>query len=168
MADLIDREAARNDPKEEKPTTENHLKPPLKKAVYHNTLGRGAVRVRKGQENGETKQTTKQLDGKGLWSYWNSTFGSLKGTTFANRENAARTEPNEQTADLANLGDKRQCELCRVKGEKGEQGRLLFYERDRWLHVNCVLWNTTVVELKVILEKKILKIFGRKFGTEYF
>ena len=131
MADLIDREAARNDPKVEKPTSENHLKPPLKKAVYHNTLGRGAVRVRKGQENGETQQTTKQLDGKGLWSYWNSTFGSLKGTTFANRENAARTN---QTNKLRRLGQPgRQTTVNCAEEGVSEQGRLLFDERDRWL-----------------------------------
>ena len=157
MNDLIEREAARLAAVDQNGTptpvnntasstpTEEHIKSPLKKALHNNVhLGRGAVRLKKNEE--ELKQL-KVDQVKSYWSYWNNTFTCSR--TPQNRENPARLELNEQID--ASAGDTRHCILCKGKGEKSEAGRLLFFEPGKWVHVNCVIWNPSVTELKVSL-----------------
>jgi hypothetical protein len=39
------------------------------------------------------------------------------------------------------------CCLCRIVGDTGVQGRLLYVEIDKWAHVNCICWSKGVYEL---------------------
>ena len=39
------------------------------------------------------------------------------------------------------------CCLCRIVGDTGVQGRLLYVEMDKWAHVNCICWSKGVYEL---------------------
>ena len=45
--------------------------------------------------------------------------------------------------------DPRLCCLCRIVGDIGIQGRLLYVERDKWAHVNCICWSKGVYELTI-------------------
>ena len=153
MNDLIEREAAKQPSANcEKLENEDYLKSPLKKSVHSNVLGRGAVRIKKQDE--EVKLAKQMEHGvKSYWSYWNNTFTCPRSSQTTHRENPARLELNEQIDTPP--GDTRQCYLCKVKGDKTEAGRLLFFECGKWLHVNCVIWNPTVQELKVISYREL-------------
>ena len=84
---------------------------------------------------------------KAHWKYWSAAFGNLK-TALARTPNPARAEPNEMV--ISGEVDTRECVLCGRVGEKSEAGRLLFYETKKWVHVNCIIWNTTIQESKVL------------------
>ena len=45
--------------------------------------------------------------------------------------------------------DPRLCGLCRIVGDAGVQGRLLYVERETWAHVNCLCWSKNVYELGI-------------------
>jgi hypothetical protein len=45
--------------------------------------------------------------------------------------------------------DPRLCCLCRIVGDSGVQGRLLYVERETWAHVNCLCWSKNVYELGI-------------------
>ena len=45
--------------------------------------------------------------------------------------------------------DPRLCSLCRIVGDTGVQGRLLYVERETWAHVNCLCWSKSVYELGI-------------------
>ena len=164
MNDLIEREAARltvpssSSSNSDHEITrgsrhESHVKSPLKKAVYNSVhLGRGAVRVKKPNggidEKGAAEHKENVALSRGDWSYWNNTFSCVRSSSSAqNRENPARLELNEQID--ASERDTRSCCLCLMRGEKSEAGRLLFLEHGKWIHVNCIIWNAAVNELKV-------------------
>ncbi len=52
--------------------------------------------------------------------------------------------------------DPRSCSLCRIVGDQGVQGRLLYVEYSTWAHVNCLCWSKGVYERCV--EKNIGKV----------
>jgi hypothetical protein len=45
--------------------------------------------------------------------------------------------------------DPRICSLCRIVGDSGVQGRLLYVEAHSWAHVNCICWSKGVYEVAV-------------------
>ncbi len=52
--------------------------------------------------------------------------------------------------------DPRICTLCRIVGDAGVQGRLLYVEVNAWAHVNCLCWSKGVYE--TTLQKNIGRI----------
>ena len=52
--------------------------------------------------------------------------------------------------------DPRICCLCRIVGDSGVQGRLLYVELNAWAHVNCLCWSKGVYEMPI--EKNIGRI----------
>ena len=111
------------------------------------SFGVGRASQRKKQEE---KLKMKNPENNGFWNYWSSNFGSLK-SLVSNKDNPNRILPSETI--ISEVIDTRKCLFCKVIGENNEAGRLLFYETKSWIHVNCIIWNSTVQELKVSAKK---------------
>lgn len=126
-------------------------KPALKPILSSFGVGRASQRKKQ-----EEKLKMKNPENNGFWNYWSSNFGSLK-SLVSNKDNPNRILPSETI--ISEVVDTRKCLFCKVVGENNEAGRLLFYETKTWIHVNCVIWNSTVQELKVS-EKIIKRIFN--------
>ncbi|KAK8388323.1 hypothetical protein O3P69_020366 [Scylla paramamosain] len=100
-------------------------------------------------------QYPKQADGKRFrghkYKYWTPTALTLP-------ENYEKPTPKEMTDLLFRMGityrkprlrdDSRQCILCNLYGDYVADGpsRLLNYDVDKWIHLNCALWAEDVYE----------------------
>ncbi|XP_050716817.1 histone-lysine N-methyltransferase 2C-like isoform X5 [Eriocheir sinensis] len=100
-------------------------------------------------------QYPKQADGKRFrghkYKYWSPTALPLP-------ENYEKPTPKEMTDLLFRMGityrksrlpdDSRQCILCNLYGDYVADGpsRLLNYDVDKWVHLNCALWAEDVYE----------------------
>lgn len=116
-------------------------KPALKPILSSFGVGRASQRKKQ-----EEKLKMKNPENNGFWNYWSSNFGSLK-SLVSNKDNPNRILPSETI--ISEVLDTRKCLFCKVIGENNDAGRLLFYETKTWMHVNCIIWNSTVQELKV-------------------
>ena len=132
------------------------LKPIIHSSSPFGLLGRGQRVKKDGTDNqlgsllakntSHRQNCSKNDPGKTHWNYWTPTFGSLK-NSFPKQPNPSRSEPNCSLP--CSIADTRACILCGVVGDQTEAGRLLFYDTNKWVHLNCLLWNSSIQELKV-------------------
>ena len=69
------------------------------------------------------------------------------GNLTAKREDAIRMHLGQVHREINR--DPRICCLCRIVGDSGVQGRLLYLEGSSWAHVNCLCWSKGVYEVSV-------------------
>jgi hypothetical protein len=77
------------------------------------------------------------------------------GVLSEDKERSLRRSLGQVNRDI--IKDPRLCCLCRIVGDSGIQGRLLYVERETWAHVNCLCWSKNVYELG-IHRNKISKV----------
>jgi histone-lysine N-methyltransferase MLL3 len=120
---------------------------------------RTGIKVEASDDSSEAAKPDEPFKHRGkIYKFYNPAMATGGGVDASTKKRYKKLNENDLTAMMCQMGvtvmpprdtdDTRQCLFCHMKGDAPADGpaRLLNYDVNKWVHLNCALWSEEVYE----------------------